>query len=276
MIHSLKITDPKRTAFSYIDSIIYFENNKEFTFKPGVNLIVGPNGSGKSTLIDMMRFYFGELTDRVPTAKPFFQFSYFDNAAGIGKSPLFYDGVDIVAAFNTPVFSLHTNLEKQKVDMSIESIVSKIDTRHKSVGEKNKQLFNDFFSVCFSQLNHPSAETRYPKYVNPKKVLTLSNFDDKDTLWGNALRAQQSWYRKNNVKDDIPTFLLDEPEANMDIASCIEFGNMFAEMANGADVQYIMVVHDPYIIRKVAETGKANIIELYPNYLKIIDEYFKK
>ena len=53
-------------------------------------------------------------------------------------------------------------------------------------------------------------------------------------------------------------------------------GNTFAEMAGDTDVQYIMAVHDPYIIRKVADTGKANIIQLYPNYMNVIDEYFKK
>lgn len=274
MIHSLKITDAKRTAFGYIDDIIYFEGNREFEFKPGVNLIVGPNGSGKSTLLKLMRFYFGEGEERVPTAKPYFHMSYFGTEAD-GRTKMFYDGADVQAAFNTPVFSLH-DARGNDYDVSPENIARRVYARGKSEGETVKMLFNDFFSLCFHQLNHPSEEGRFPKYVNPKKVLALEGVDDGNGMWGKAVKAQRAWYRRNNVKDKIPAFLLDEPESKLDVASRIEVGDTFAEMAGNTDVQYIMVVHDPYIIRKVADTGKANIIQLYPNYLNVIDGYFKK
>lgn len=41
MISSVKINDNNKTPFKYVSNIKAFTNGSEFTFKPGVNIIIG-------------------------------------------------------------------------------------------------------------------------------------------------------------------------------------------------------------------------------------------
>lgn len=277
MIYSLKINDFKKIPYGYLGKLKYFSRHKKIEFKPGINLIIGPNGSGKSTLLKLIQFYFGELDNRVPSAPEWFHLNQYDTKLGEDK-PKFYEGVDIVASYDTPVFSLHdTNHSKDDSSFfDIETIVNKMDSNHKSEGEKRKFIFNRFFGICYEQLEETKPGKRFDKrYQNPKELFG-KRLANSNHLWADVLAKQNEWYDKNNRKDDIPTFILDEPEANMDMSSCIDLGKMFAELSANKKVQYLMVLHDPYMIKKIKDTNNANIIELYPGYIDTIDEYFRE
>lgn len=271
MIYSVKFNNYKKTPFPYLGYLKFFSTHKEFNFKTGMNLIIGPNGSGKSTLLKTIQHYFAELDTRVPFIGQYFHLSQYNNK--LEGNPCFYNGVDIEAAFGTPVFSLH-NGHNESNEQDIESIVNKIEANHHSDGEKKKINFNNFFATCYHELENDNFSKRIgSRYQNPLEMMSKTMKSCNDT-WADVVREQNEWYIKNDRTDDIPTFILDEPEANMDITSCIDTGKLFTEIANNEMVQYIMVVHDPYIIKKIKDTGKANIIELHPHYLDCIDEYF--
>lgn len=60
----------------------------EFTFQPGMNLLVGVNGAGKSTVLDVLRVMFSRcLPDFTPSQAPRSKFKPEDNRFGQGDSP---------------------------------------------------------------------------------------------------------------------------------------------------------------------------------------------
>lgn len=51
MISSVKINDNNKTPFKYVSNIKAFTNGSEFTFKPGVNVIIGKTEAGNQRLL---------------------------------------------------------------------------------------------------------------------------------------------------------------------------------------------------------------------------------
>jgi len=51
MIETLRVLNPDNTCVPWWNKVPWLQGKIEFTFKPGLNIVIGPNGSGKSTLI---------------------------------------------------------------------------------------------------------------------------------------------------------------------------------------------------------------------------------
>lgn len=236
MITTLKINDNTKTPYYYTKNV--FENGKEFKFDEGVNIIIGPNGSGKSTLLKLLRAY-TLTTDRFTSG-----LAACDRLVGYKRD---FIGVDVYANYMAKTFNLECTSEMTEAQFmrDVTSFTKAFDKHNLSTGEAQIAALGKFFANAFNEkaLEFPNVKKHYPKLYE--------------------------YYNTHHVAVPIITFLMDEPDRNLDIDNVKELFGIFS--TEKEDVQIITSIHNPLLIYKLI--GKVNFIDITGNYLNQIVEF---
>lgn len=253
MIHTLNITDIKKTKFNYLKS-----NNlllkKPINFKKGLNIIIGENGSGKTTLIKMLTNYTFCWSGRtnlklgIESKDSVHQlFNY--------QSSDFYSGIVVKNDYRLKVFKTIQNS----------------DIKH------HEQLNNiDFFERAFTKDNQSDGENQlYSISKTIKEMFSNSvatNFDvlnkDVNDTWKNYCNIIKQYIKDNNINETEDnyaiTLMMDEPDRNLDVNNIKQIHTILSNPKDNG--QIIVTLHNPLLIYSLLKIPNVNIIELSKGY----------
>lgn len=264
MIKSIKINDNKKTPFSYLPSIAAFKNDEEFTFLPGVNVIIGCNGCGKTTLMNLIAAYMfceDTMQSTIPTTGIQFP-RIFDNNDNV------YDGINIYADYAGKVFRLIPIMEmdKNSINNNINNFSSYLTGTTSSTGEKGIIGVQSLFNAMFNQDDYA-----FP--IKELKVMQASN-----EVWEKRITNLLKYYKRNRLKisneDYEFTVLMDEPDRNLDIFNVAQMYDILA--FHKPQTQIIATIHNPLLIYKLSKLDCVNFIEMSNGYLDSILKFVRE
>lgn len=269
MIESVIIRDINKVPIKYMANIPIFQQRKKFEFKKGINVIIGSNGCGKSTLLNLMSKY---LLCENKNKSEYYSGKGFPK--NLFKDDLwedfmkFNDGVDIKGDFSICSFNLRNTKEMNTEEAldNFNSFGSFYTGLKSSMGENILISLNSLFKLAFNEntrLSFPITELENEmKFVNK--------------IWKENIKNLLNYYKKNHIKtkQKIFTFLLDEPDRNLDIFNIKSLYNILSYKRE--DIQLIAVIHNPILIYKLSKLSYVNFVELEKEYLnkikKVIEE----
>lgn len=259
MIKELTIRDNTKLSRPYASNLKAFQNGKTYKFEKGVNIIIGKNGTGKSTLIKLMadmmlcnRRRISEIPNFFLLDKPF------------GRDGELLDGADIKSDYSGVVYNLLSSNEMENDDIvgRAENAALYIEETTSSTGEKQNLLLGNLFNTAFKNKNIQFPIEELKKMANGKEsVVKLLDYYKRNQI--------------NVTKEDFEyTFLLDEPDRNLDITNINSLYDILS--FHKEYTQLICVIHNPVLIFKLSGLGHINWIELSENYLDEINHIFKE
>lgn len=259
MIEKIRITDNTKTDRHYINKIPAFKNGAEYTFKEGVNIIVGENGSGKTTLINLLKDYLlidVEWCGRGVYGKTITRIMNYSAILGDVKS--MYDGVEVFADYELNTFC-YTPFEERDNSEFMET------------GRFSEMALN-VESGCLSkgQKSTFALSTLFQKMFSKNAIL---KFDYKKEF--GEYKAYMDYIEKHKIENKkVWTILLDEPDCSVDIEKLKELYGVLS--FNKEHTQIICVIHNPFLIAKLAKLKNVNIIEMSKGYVKKIQKAIKE
>lgn len=260
MIEKVTITDNTNLPLRWAHELPVFANNTTFEFQPGVNIIVGPNGSGKSTLIKMMAMYFfceRTFSTQIPMEGFKMPKIFHENDEGL------YDGIKIRADYMGVVYNYHSHSERDNDDIvgSADNIILHMDNVKASYGEQQSNTLQSLFERAFRNKN-----VQFPLDFMAKQTEAGNDY------WKPRMKNLLKYYKDNAIKVTPETFeytfLLDEPDRNLDISNIETLSAMLGfhkEMT-----QIIAVVHNPLLIYSLNRKKDVNFIEMEDGYLSSV------
>ena len=109
-----------------------------------------------------------------------------------------------------------------------------------------------------------------------KEIITQR--DNSNDYWKERFNNLLKYYKSNSFiatpEDFAYTFLIDEPDRNMDISNIDELYKVLSYQKEMT--QLICVIHNPILIYKLSKLEHINFIELTKGYLKEIKDIFNK
>lgn len=266
MIKSISIIDNENLPINHSYKLESLKNGTEFNFINGINIIIGKNGSGKTTLLQNIASYLlcnHNYYSQLPN------FSVFGEALKLDD--LFHDnelrdGMKVKCDYAgvvynyAPCFDIRNNYDANIIYNYIEGV-------NKSVGEKTKFELASLFDIVFSN----------KKVQFPIKEL-MSKRDSSSDFWRDRFNSLLRYYKENRFnitpEEFSYTFLIDEPDKNLDINNIEELYNVLSYQKEMS--QLICVIHNPILIYKLSKLDYINFIELTDGYLAEIKSVFNK
>ena len=266
MIKSITIDNNKNLPLKYSYKLESFKNGTRLDFINGVNIIIGKNGSGKSTLLKNIATYL-LCNDRYYSKLP--NFSIFGEAFKLDNlfdGTQLKDGMKINCDYAGVVYNyIPCNSQPNSTDINIVS--NFIECGDKSDGERIKYEIYSLFDIAFSNKN-----IQFPI----KEI--ISQRDNSNDYWKERFTNLLKYYKSNSfiaTPDDFAyTFLIDEPDRNLDISNIDELYKVLSYQKEMT--QLICVIHNPILIYKLSKLEHINFIELTKGYLKEIKDVFNK
>lgn len=275
MITKVQITDNSKLPLKYAKELDAFKNGKEYNFKGGVNVIIGKNGSGKTTLMKMIAMYMlcnDSLCSRLPN---------FANYGALKLNDIFkhneeelLDGIKIMADYAGVVYNClaHNEMKNEDILDNITNMDYYLSNNGASTGETTVNSVGQLFKFAFRNKN-----IQFPL----QEIMDIVKNKTCNDFWEERLTNLLKYYRDNRgnfitQQDFEYTFLLDEPDRNLDITnidSVYQILSYRKEMT-----QLIAVVHNPILIYKLSRIrgkNKINFIELTDGYLNEIKNVFE-
>ena len=259
MIEKIHIKNNKNVDRHYISKIPAFKNGKEYIFSKGVNIIVGENGCGKSTLINLIKDYLavdGEWCGRGRFASvitKIVDIHVFD------EKEIMYDGVEVFADYKLNTFCYTPFIERDNDNFMaagrMSEIMLNVESNSMSKGQKATFALSTLFQKIFAK----------------DAVLT---FDYKKEFGTHQCYMDYIEKHRVKLKEPIWTILLDEPDCSVDIEKLKELYGILN--FNKENTQIICVIHNPFLIAKLAKIKDINIIEMSKGYVKKIQKEIKE
>lgn len=276
MITKVQITDNTKLPLKYAEELDAFKNGKEYVFHGGVNVIIGKNGSGKTTLMKMIAMYMlckDSLCSKLPN---------FANYGVLKLNDVFkyneaelMDGIKIMADYAGVVYNClaHNEMKDEDILDNVTNMDYYLSNKGASTGETIVNSVGQLFKFAFRNKN---IQFPLQEIMDVVKNKTCNDF------WEERFTNLLRYYRDNKdnfitQRDFEYTFLLDEPDRNLDITnidSVYEILSHRKEMS-----QLIAVIHNPVLIYKLSKVkgkNKVNFIELTDGYLEDIKKVFEE
>lgn len=266
MIKSVVIEDSSNMPLKYSCELKALSNGTEFNFINGVNIIIGKNGSGKTTLLQNIASYLlckHNYYSQLPNFSVFGEALKLDDLFNDNELK---DGMKVKCDYAGVIYNYVPCYEiSNNYDAYV--FANKIECANKSVGEKTKVELTSLFNIAFNNR----------KVQFPIKEL-MSKRDSSSDFWRDRFNSLLRYYKKNSF-DITPeefsyTFLIDEPDKNLDISNIEELYNVLSYQKKMS--QLICVIHNPILIYKLSKLSYINFIELTDGYLEEIKSVFNK
>ena len=266
MIKSVIIGDNKNLPLKYSYKLESLKNGTRFDFINGVNIIIGENGSGKTTLLQNIASYLlckHNYYSQLPNLAVFGEALKLNDLFNDNELK---DGMKVKCDYAGVIYNYVPCYETSD-SYDAYAIANKMECANKSVGEKVKVELNSLFNIAFNNR----------KVQFPIKEL-MSKRDSSNDLWRDRFNSLLKYY-KENIFDITPeefsyTFLIDEPDKNLDISNIDELYNVLSYQKEMT--QLICVIHNPILIYKLSKLDYINFIELTDGYLEEIKNVFNK
>lgn len=265
MITTVKITDKDNLPCRYASKLDAFSNGREYVFRPGVNIIVGNNGCGKTTLIRMIAdfmFCDSSMKSQIPDESYKYPSIFNDNGT-------LRDGIQIGCDYAGTVYRFIPNK-----DMSSDNVLESADMAglymsqsSSSTGEQHLESLGFLFNMAFGNRNcqFPIKKlTEIRQHTNP--------------VWEKRLDLLLDYYRRNRIdvspEDFEFTFLLDEPDRNLDIDNVESLINILS--FHKERTQLITVIHNPLVIWRLSDNKSVNFVEMTEGYVEKVRNVIEK
>lgn len=274
MITKVQITDNSKLPLKYAKELDAFKNGKEYNFKGGVNVIIGKNGSGKTTLMKMIAMYMlcnDSLCSRLPN---------FANYGALKLNDIFneeelLDGIKIMADYAGVVYNClaHNEMKNDDILDNVTNMNYYLSNKGASTGETIVNSVGQLFKFAFRNKN-----IQFPL----QEIMDIVKNKTCNDFWEERLTNLLKYYKDNRdnfitQQDFEYTFLLDEPDRNLDITN---IDSVYQVLSYRKEMtQLIAVIHNPILIYKLSRIrgkNKINFIELTEGYLKDIKKVFEE
>lgn len=265
MIHSLTISDIKKTKFNYLKS-----NNlllkKPIEFKKGLNIVIGENGSGKTTLIKMLTEYTFCWSGRTNLELGIESKDSIKNL--FDDEHKLYSGIIIKNNYQLKVFKTIQNSDiKSYEELNNFDFFKRTYIKTKQSDGEN-QLYA--ISTTIKEMFSTKISTNYNIFDN-----NINNF------WKKYCIDIKQYINENKVeetKDNYAiTLLMDEPDRNLDINNIKQIHTILSNPKDNG--QIIVTLHNPLLIYSLLKMKNINIIELSKGYknkiIKTVNEIIK-
>ncbi len=226
--------------------------NKQFNFKPGINILFGPNGCGKSTILRTLKAYCGIASGgwtffndpmRLPSSQ--FPFGYLGLTPSRTEAVVAWDGTP--SFFNDGDIKVDDTffyMSTRSSDDGITSEAEQMDTLAKkpSSGQYRIKKVNQVFNMI---RNVPSLTAGD----------IPAGYNQRD-----CLKELEYW---NHLSKTGPqTILLDEPERALSIP--LQRTLFFEILPQFKDLQLIIATHSIFCLKMI----DANFVEFDSDYIK--------
>lgn len=260
MISKVTIVDGENSPLAYLPEVERLSGGTSIEFKPGVNVVVGKNGCGKTTLLRLLSTY--TLCD-ISLYSNIHDLSGFGDALKMrhmfDKDDKMKDGVKVSCDYAGVVYNYSSVIVKEP--STAFELACVVDSAVLSTGEKAVYCASRMFDFAFK-----NNDVQFPIKKIKEKV------DSSNDIWKKRFSSMLNYYKENhvriNAKDFEYTFLMDEPDRNLDIYG-IE--SLYAILSHKKDMaQLICVVHNPLLIYKLSKLGHINFVELTDGYVNSV------
>ena len=266
MIKRIIIDNNKNLPLKYSYKLESLKNGTRLDFINGVNIIIGKNGSGKTTLLKNIASYLlcnDTYYSKLPNFSVFGETLRLDN---LFNDTTLKDGMKINCDYAGVVYNyIPCNSQPNSTDINIVS--NFIECGDKSDGERIKYEIYSLFDIAFSNKN-----VQFPI----KEI--ISQRGQSNDYWKDRFTSLLKYYKSNSftqTQDDFSyTFLIDEPDRNLDISNIDELYKVLSYQKEMT--QLICVIHNPILIYKLSKLDCFNFIELTNGYLEEIKNVFNR
>ena len=240
---------------------------KNICFKPGLNIIVGENGCGKSTLIKLLAaFCFCENgMPGLPSDVGIWDTvgKIFPKAGFIAKKREYtpIQSVKIEHDFDYPVMKMRGIMSYNNDELM--SSIQRISDFYYGNSQSGGQ--NMLHSIARFAKQVKTVMENYKRHSPIPEGPFNSTYQE-------LIEKLKEWIDQTTVpmQEGRPTILMDEPDASLDVKRLLMLREWLIESSK--NVQSIVVLHNPLLIRSLADTG-ANVIQLSKGYIKLIKQF---
>jgi len=252
MVYKVAIKDNTKSPIKYLPDLDTFKNDIEYTFKPGVNIIVGENGCGKTTLMNLIKKYL--LVDFTECNRGSYGCNTDSLYNNIFEKNKLLDGVEVYADYHKNTFRLSHAGEKngQQALETFEDFGTMFTQKHSSTGESVLVAINSLFNYMFSK--------------KAKLTFDYNQFKESDPLY-------LEYINKHRIEGDEWTILMDEPDRNLDIENINQIKSILSY--HKEYTQIIAVVHNPLLIYTLSKNKDINFIEMTEGYIHKIQSIIR-